>query len=320
MINQVNAPEKLYIVLPCYNESVGLENSISEIDSRLCKWTSEGLIAEGSSMLFVDDGSKDGTWELIARNHESNPRVKGIRFAANRGKEYALYAGLMEARLHADIIICMDADLQHDIDAIPEFLKKRGEGYELIYGLKAERGKEPFIRKITAAAFYKFMTFLGSPVLSGHSDYSLMTRQVVDALAEYGECNMMFRAILYQLGFKQCPVYFNVKQRNQGESKMSMRKLLSLSIDAITSFSVTPLRIIGLLGIFIFLASIFMIGWIIYDFITIGPPDGWSTITCSIWLLGGLIMISLSIVGEYIGRVYTETKRRPRFFVKTRLI
>lgn len=312
--------EKLYIVMPCYNEEAGLAESIATVSDRLRIWMGQGLIAPGSAMLFSDDGSGDKTWEIIEKQHAENDLVKGIRLAGNRGKEYALFAGLMEARKHADIVICMDADLQHDIDAVPDFLQKRREGYELVYGLKASRGKEPFIRKITAGMFYWVMGKLGSPVLKGHSDYSLMTSQVLDALSEYEECNMMFRAILFQLGFKSCPVYFSVKQRELGESKMSMRKLIGLSLDAITSFSVTPLRIIGAIGGLIFLASLVMIAWVVWDFFTVDTPSGWATLTCSLWFLGGLFMICLSIVGEYIGKMYLETKKRPRYYVKTKVL
>lgn len=311
--------ETLYIVMPCYNESAGIETTVSVVSEKLRGLISAGRIAADSAMLFADDGSADNTWELIEQLHAQNPMVKASRLAGNRGKEYALFAGLMEAKEHADIVICMDADLQHDIDAIDTFLDKRAEGYELLYGLKASRGKEPFIRKITAKFFYWFMGKLGSPVLRGHSDYSLMTKQVLEALSEYSECNMMFRAILRQLGFKQAPVYFEVKKRELGESKMSLRKLLALSLDAITSFSVAPLRIIAAIGVFIFFISLLMMAWVVYDYFRLGTPNGWATITCSLWFLGGLGMICLSIVGEYIGKMYMETKKRPRYFIKTRL-
>ena len=313
------AAETLYIVMPCYNESAGIETTVSVVSEKLRGLIDAGRIAADSAMLFADDGSKDNTWELIEQLHAQNPMVKASRLAGNRGKEYALFAGLMEAKEHADIVICMDADLQHDIDAIDTFLDKRAEGYELLYGLKSSRGKEPFIRKITAKFFYWFMGKLGSPVLRGHSDYSLMTKQVLEALSEYSESNMMFRAILRQLGFKQAPVYFEVKERELGESKMSLSKLLALSLDAITSFSVAPLRIIAGIGVFIFLISLLMMAWVIWDYFRLGTPNGWATLTCSLWFLGGLGMICLSIVGEYIGKMYMETKKRPRYFIKTRL-
>ena len=270
-------------------------------------------------MLLADDGSRDNTWDLIEELHAEYPRLKASALAGNRGKEYALFAGLMEGKELAEIIICMDADLQHDISAIDTFLDKRAEGYELLYGLKRTRGKEPFIRKITAKLFYGVMGMLGSPVLKGHSDYSLMTKQVLEALSEYGESNMMFRALLRHTGFRQAPVYFDVLEREQGESKMSMGRLLGLSINAITSFSVAPLRLIAYLGLIIFCISLFMVAWVVVDYFRIGTPNGWATLTCSLWFLGGLLMVSLGIVGEYIGKMYMETKKRPRYFISKRL-
>jgi len=312
--------ETLYIVMPCYNESAGLEHVVSVVSQKLETLVAAGRIAPDSAMLFADDGSGDDTWKILEDLHARMPqRVKASRLAGNRGKEYALFAGLMEARPEADIVICMDADLQHDIGAIDGFLDLRAEGYELVYGLKRSRAKEPIVRKFTAWLFYKLMSFLGSPVLKNHSDYSMMTRQVLDALSEYGEANMMFRSILKQLGFKQCPLYFDVLEREDGESKMSMRRLMNLSLDAITSFSVTPLRIIGALGVAIFIISLFMIGWTVADYFRLYTPNGWATLVCSLWFLGGLGMISLAVVGEYIGKMYMETKKRPRYFIKTRL-
>ncbi len=305
--------------MPCYNEAAGIRHTVQAVDAELAELTAAGRIADNSCMLLADDGSRDNTWAIIEELHSTYPRLKASALAGNRGKEYALFAGLMEAKELADIVICMDADLQHDINAIGDFLDKRAEGYELLYGLKRSRGKEPFIRKITAKLFYRVMEFLGSPVLRGHADYSLMTKQVLDALSEYGESNMMFRALLRHTGFRQAPVYFDVLEREQGESKMSMRRLLSLSINAITSFSVAPLRLIAYLGLLIFLISLFMIAWVVADYFRLGTPNGWATLTSSLWFLGGLGMMSLGIVGEYLGKMYMETKKRPRYFISKRL-
>ncbi len=312
-------PAKLCIVMPCFNEEACLAETVVQVEAKLVECEQLGLICEGSFMLFSDDGSRDGTWNELARLHEATPRVHAVRLAANRGKEYALYAGLMEARPLADIVICMDADLQHDINAINDFLKLYHEGYDLIYGVKTNRGREPFYKKLCAASFYGLMNRLGSPIIKDHTDYSLMTRQVLDALSEYGETNMMFRGILRSLGFRQCPCPFEVKERTAGESKFSARKLLNLSIDAITSFSVAPLRLIGVLGFCIFLTSLLMIAWFIADWFTHRAPAGWATITCSLWFLGGLGMISMAILGEYLGKMYMETKKRPRYFLSQRL-
>lgn len=311
--------EKLCIVMPCYNESAGIRRTVQEVDAKLASLIATGRIAEDSCMLLADDGSRDNTWAIIEELHGEYPRLKASALAGNRGKEYALFAGLMEAKDMADIVICMDADLQHDINAIGDFLDKRAEGYELLYGLKRSRGKESFIRKITAKIFYGIIGLLGAPVLKGHADYSLMTKQVLDALSEYGESNMMFRALLRHTGFRQAPVYFDVLEREQGESKMSIRRLISLAIDAITSFTVAPLRLIAYMGTLIFVISLFMVAWVISDYFRIGTPNGWATLTCSLWFLGGLGMMSLGVMGEYLGKMYMETKKRPRYYISKRL-
>ncbi len=312
-------PVRLCIVMPCFNESECLAETVRQVSAKLEECEALGLVAEGSFMLFSDDGSWDTSWQELTRLHAENPRVHAIRLAANRGKEYALFAGLMEARTLADIVICMDADLQHDINAVNNFLTLYHKGFDLIYGVKLNRGREPFYKKVTAAAFYKLMNRLGSPIIKDHTDYSLMTRQVLDALSEYGESHMMFRGILRTLGFRQCACPFEVKERTAGESKFSARKLLNLSLDAITSFSVAPLRFIGLMGMIVFLVSLIMMAWFIADWAMDRSPAGWATITCSLWFLGGLVMMSLAIIGEYLGKMYMETKKRPRYFLEKRL-
>ncbi len=312
-------PARLCIVMPCFNEEACLAESAAQVTAKLEECEAAGLIDADSCMLFADDGSRDKSWEVLTRLHAENPRVHAVKLAANRGKEYALFAGLMEARPLGDITICMDADLQHDINAVNNFLARYHQGFDLIYGIKLNRGKEPFYKKICAAVFYGLMNRLGSPILKDHTDYSLMTRQVLDALSEYGESNMMFRGILRSLGFRQCTCPFEVKERAAGESKFSARKLLNLSIDAITSFSVAPLRLIGMLGVLIFLVSLLMILWFIVDWCCNRTPSGWATITCSLWFLGGLGMMSMAVLGEYLGKMYMETKKRPRYFIEERL-
>ncbi len=311
-------PARLCIVMPCFNEEACLTESAAQVEAKLRECESQGLIDAGSCMLFADDGSWDKTWELLERLHAENPRVHAVKLAANRGKEYALYAGLMEARPLGDIAICMDADLQHDIDAVNRFLELYHKGYDLIYGVKLNRGRESLFKKLTAAAFYSLMNRLGSPIIKDHTDYSLMTRQVLDALSEYGETNIMFRGILRSLGFRQCACPFEVKDRAAGESKFSARKLFNLSVDAITSFSTAPLRLIGFVGIAVFLVSLFMIAWFIVDWCCHRAPAGWATITCSLWFLGGLGMMGMAILGEYLGKMYMETKKRPRYYIEKR--
>ena len=312
--------ETLCIVLPCYNEAAGLSNTIDQLNKKLEHLEHGGKVAPGSFVLFADDGSTDNSWAIISEAHKATPRITGIRLASNRGKENALYAGLMEAGKHADIVISMDADLQHDIDAIDDFLNERSNGYDFVYGVKAERGNEPIMRKVGAKMFYWLMMKLGAPIRNDHSDYCLMSRQVINALSEYGESHMMIRVLLFQLGFKQKSVTFSVKERNAGESKMSFLKLIKLSVDALTSYSATPLRLLALAGILIFCISLCMIAWTIHDYCVLGTPNGWATIACSIWFIGGIIVISLATLGEYIGKMYIETKRRPRYFIYEKLI
>lgn len=309
-------PSKLYIVMPCFNEGKGLIATAEAVREKLSTLIREHKIDEGSAMLFSDDGSLDDTWAVIEELNREFPEVKGIKLAANRGKEYALYAGLMEARTRADIVVCMDADLQHDIHAIDRFLEKYQEGYDLVYGIKNNRGREPFYKRVCSAAFYGLMHKLGSPIIKDHSDYSLMSRNVLNALSEYGESNFIFRGILRSLGFRQIGCHFDELDRHEGVSKFSPPKLFNLSMDAITSFSVAPLRLIGLIGLGVVLISLIMICWTVADFFTRNTPNGWATLACSIWFIGGITMICMAVVGEYLGKMYMETKKRPRYFIE----
>lgn len=306
----------LYFVMPCYNEEQGICETIAVVTSKLEELETAGIVAQGSAMLFADDGSADETWRLISAAHAACPeRVKAVRLAGNRGKEYAMWAGVMEARKHADVVVTMDADLQFDIDAVHEFLALHAEGYDLVYGLKKNRGKEPIHKKIAARVFYRVMKRMGAPIIPNHSDYTLMTRQVCNALAEYGESNLMFRALVKSLGFRQTPCYFEVKDRMCGTSKFSVRQLYNLGMDAMTSFSVVPLRLIGVIGWLVFVVGLIQIFWTCVDVFLGNPPSGYATLLCSMWFLGGLGMIALAIMGEYLGKIYMETKKRPRYFV-----
>ncbi|MCQ2371489.1 MAG: glycosyltransferase family 2 protein [Akkermansia sp.] len=311
---------RLCIVMPCYNEEAGLVATIDIVLNKLNQLKTRGAIDKGSTMLFSDDGSRDETWNIIRAAHNEYPRtVKAVRLAANRGKEYALWAGIMEARTHADIVVCMDADLQFDIDAIDKFLALHAQGYELVYGIKKTRGDEPIYKRLFSRVFYTLMECLGSPIQRNHTDYCLMTRHVCDALAEYGETNIIFRGLLKQLGFKQSPCYFEVKDRAAGESHFSPIKLINLSLDAITSFSVAPLRLIVFIGGVVFLIGLAMIIWTISDAFKGITPGGYATLACSLWFLGGLGMMCLGVVGEYLGKLYMEAKKRPRYYISSKL-
>lgn len=309
----------LFIIIPCYNEGACLDSALYIIWEKLQNLIENGSVSSASGILLIDDGSTDDSWAIIKHHHEQNQQIKGIRLASNRGKEFALLAGVLESQNLCDMAICMDADLQHDINAIEAFIEEYNNGSELVCGLKKSRGKESLFRRITARLFYWVMEKLGAPVMNGHSDYCLISNNVINALSEYRETHMMFRGILHQLGFERSYVYFDVKERIDGCSKMTLKKLLRLSIDAVTSFSVMPLRMILLVGFLISLVSLFMLIRIVWTYFCNIAPNGWATITFSIWFLGGIGMICLAVVGEYIGKIYMETKRRPRYYIKNRL-
>lgn len=311
---------RLCIVMPCYNEESGIRTTIEKVNEKLAQLEEKGLIAKESCMLFADDGSKDCTWELLSEASAEYPEtVKAARLAGNRGKEYAVWAGVMEARFLADVVVVMDADLQFDIEAVDEFLQLHREGYDMIYGVKKNRGSEAFYKTIASRLFYGLMQKLGSPIMKNHTDYCLMTRQVIHALSRYGETNIIFRGLLKQLGFKQTHCYFEVKDREEGESKFSLSKLINLSLDAITSFSVAPLRMIAGFGFVIFAISLIMIAYTCVGFFQGNPPDGYATLTCSLWFLGGIGLSCMAIMGEYMGKLYMEAKKRPRYYISERL-
>lgn len=306
----------LCFVMPCYNEEQGILGTITTVKRKLAGLEEKGMIAQGSVMLFADDGSTDNTWELISDAHAVCPeRVKAVKLAGNRGKEYAMWAGVMEAYKHADVVVTMDADLQFDLEAVDEFLALHSQGYDLVYGLKKNRASESLLKRVTARMFYGVMKRLSVPVIPNHSDYTLMTKQVCCALSEYGECNLMFRALVKSLGFRQCPCYFEVKDRTAGVSKFSVRQLYNLGMDAMTSFSVMPLRLIGFIGWFVFVVGLLQVVWTCVDVFLGNPPSGYATLLCSMWFLGGLGMICMAILGEYMGKMYMETKKRPRYYI-----
>lgn len=306
--------------MPCFNEEAGLHSTLDTVSAKLLDLVARQAISEKSFMLLTDDGSQDATWSILSNAHRKDFHIRAIRLAANRGKEYALWAGVMEARLYADVVACMDADLQFNIHALDLFLQKQAEGYDLIYGIKRNRGQERWYKAFAARMFYALMQKLGSPILRNHTDFCLMNRQVCNALSEYGETNLIFRGLLRSLGFRQCAVPFDVNDRAAGQSHFSARKLINLSLDAITSFSIAPLRLIGGLGFLIFLTGLGMIAWTIADALRGITPSGYATLTCSLWFLGGLGMLCLSIVGEYLGKLYMEAKKRPRFFIREKLM
>ncbi len=314
--------EKLYIILPCYNEEEILFRSAERVREVLRSLVSqaEDPVSPESRILFVDDGSKDGTWDIIASLHEEDHVYSGLKLAKNYGHQTAIFAG-MEAALKegADCMVTIDADLQQDINALPEFLGKMREGADIVYGIRDSRDTDGFFKRSTATMYYGLMNALGVHIIPQSADYRLMTSRAVAALSEYKEHNLFIRGLVPDIGFKSDSVYFHVSRREAGSSKYTLKKMISLALDGITSFSIQPLRLVFMFGILAFLVSLVMMGLTIYDHVRGATVPGWSTLTISIWLLGGVQLLSLGILGEYIGRTYMESKRRPRYFVSVLL-
>ena len=306
----------LYIVVPCYNEEAVLPETQKELGNKLETMITAGAVSEKSRIIFVDDGSKDKTWELIEKYHSENPRIGGVKLAHNRGHQFAVLAGLMTVKDLCDMAITMDADLQDDIDVVDKFVEKYKEGCEVVYGVRNSRATDTFFKKTTAEGFYKIMQAMGVDIVFNHADYRLMSKTVLDALSEYKEVNLFLRGIVPLIGYKSDTVEYARKERFAGESKYPLKKMLAFAIDGITSFSIKPIRLITTLGVGALCASALMIIWFIIGAVRGNTVSGWATIVISIWLFGGLILLGLGVVGEYIGKNYMEAKGRPRFRVE----
>lgn len=295
----------LYIVVPCYNEEAVLPETSKRLLEKYKELTEEKLISEESRIVFVNDGSKDSTWEIISRLHDENIIFSGINLSKNKGHQNAVMAGLMTVKDRCDIAITLDADLQDDINAIDEMVKKYHSGNDVVYGVRSSRKTDTFFKRFTAESFYKFMKIMGVDVVFNHADFRLMSNRVLDALSEYKEFNLFLRGIIPQIGFKSDCVYYERHERFAGESKYPLKKMLSFAVDGITSFSVKPLKIIANTGIIISALSIIAFFWVfIGHFVSNSATAlGWPSIMCSIWFLGGLQIFFLGIIGEYIGKI-----------------
>lgn len=307
---------KLYLVIPCYNEQEVLPETAGRLKAKLQSLIEKEKIAAGSRIVFVNDGSGDRTWEIIKELHEADSIYSGINLSRNRGHQNALLAGLMTVKDHADMVISMDADLQDDVNAIDEMIDKYQGGMDIVYGVRSSRAKDTFFKKATAEGFYKLMNGMGANTVFNHADYRLMSRRALDGLAEFGEVNLFLRGIVPMIGYSWDVVYYERGERFAGESKYPLGKMVSFAVEGITSLSTKPLRMITGLGFFIFLVSI---GMLIYSLIRhfMGATIvGWTTLMVSVWAIGGLILLSLGVVGEYIGKIYLETKMRPRYLIE----
>ena len=310
----------LYIVVPCYNEEEVLSETIKLLTKKVDKLIKDNKINKNSKLLFVNDGSKDNTWKIIKDNSKTNRLVTGISLSRNRGHQNALLAGLLTAKNHADIIISMDADLQDDINAIDEMLKKYQEGNEIVYGVRKSRKKDSLFKKTTALLFYKLMKFLGVECIYNHADYRLTSKKVLNALEEYDETNLFLRGIIPTIGYKSDIVYYDRGERYAGKTKYPLKKMISFAVEGITSFSIKPLTMICHIGILILIISIIIMIYSIVRKVTGNTVTGWTFLSISIWFIGGLQMTSIGIIGEYIGKIYYETKKRPRYIISENLL
>ena len=276
----------------------------------------KGLADQQSRILFVDDGSKDKTWEMIRQFHEKNKQITGVKLAHNRGHQNALLAGLMTTMEYADCAISLDADLQDDIEVLDQFVEKFLDGCDVVYGVRNKRDTDSAFKRGTAQGFYKFMKVLGVDVVYNHADYRLMSKRALEALSEYKETNLFLRGIVPLIGYRSDYVYYDRHERFSGESKYPLKKMISFALDGISSFSVKPLKIISNLGIFISILSIAGLLYALISYLTDQAVAGWTAIVASIWLLGGIQMLCIGVVGGYIGKVYNEVKARPRFKIE----
>lgn len=307
---------KLYLVIPCYNEEEVLPETSKRLKEKVTSLITKGKIDEGSRIVFVNDGSKDRTWELISELHKQDPVFSGINLSRNRGHQNALLAGLMTVKDHADMVISMDADLQDDIDAVDEMVEKYLNGVDIVCGVRSSRAKDTFFKKATAEGFYKLMNSMGANTVFNHADYRLMSRRALEGLAQFGEVNLFLRGIVPMIGYTTDVVYYERGERFAGESKYPLGKMLSFAVEGITSLSTKPIRLITGLGFFIFLISIIILIYSLVRHFMGETIVGWTTLMVSVWGIGGLILLSLGVVGEYIGKIYLETKARPRFIVE----
>ncbi len=307
---------KLYLVIPCYNEEEVLPETSKRLLEKYEKLIDDGVIDSESKICFVNDGSKDRTWEIIEQLNSENKIFRGIKLSRNKGHQNALMAGLMTVKDECDAAISLDADLQDDIEAIDRMVEKYAEGYDVVYGVRSSRKKDTVFKRATAQGFYKFMKAMGVEIIYNHADYRLMSKRALDALSEFEEVNLFLRGIVPLIGYKSATVEYERGERFAGESKYPLKKMLSFAFEGITSMSIKPIRMICVLGVIVFCVSI---GILIYSLIrhfTGNTVWGWTSLAVSVWAIGGLQLLAIGIIGEYIGKVYLETKHRPKYIVE----
>lgn len=307
----------LYIVVPCYNEEEVLAETSKRLNEKMRSLQEKNLITDDSRIMFVDDGSSDKTWGIISELVRTDKIFSGVKLSKNKGHQNALLAGLMTAKQYADCVISMDADLQDDINAIDEFIEKYNAGNDVVYGVRSSRQTDSAFKRVTAQGFYKLMKLLGVDIVYNHADYRLMSKRALDALEKYDEVNLFLRGIVPLIGFSWDTVEYERHERFAGKSKYPLKKMLSFAFDGITSFSIRPIRLITSLGFLIFLASLVSVIVLLILKLTGSTVQGWTTLMASIWMIGGIQLLSLGVIGEYIGKIYKEVKHRPRYIIET---
>ncbi|GAA0208980.1 glycosyltransferase family 2 protein [Selenomonas dianae] len=306
----------LYLVVPCYNEQEVLNDTAEKLRKKMTALIAAEKVSAKSRIAFVNDGSRDATWELIAACAEQSTLFSGINLAHNEGHQNALLAGLMTVLPYADVTISMDADLQDDIDAVDAMLEKYAAGANIVYGVRENRASDTFLKRFTAESFYRAMRALGADIVFNHADFRLMDRRALTALAAYSEVNLFLRGIVPMIGLTHDVVYYTRRQRLAGESKYPWRRMASFAWEGVTSLSARPIRLISQMGMFISLISGLMLVWSIIRHFEGETIIGWTSLVVSLWFLGGLILLSIGVIGEYVAKIYLEVKRRPRYLVQ----
>lgn len=310
----------LYLVVPCYNEEEVLKKTAEVLKKKILQLQENGKISEASRIFFVNDGSKDSTWKIIYDLTQKDKIFAGLSFSRNYGHQSAILAGMMAVREKADAVVTIDADLQQDIEALDDFLECYEKGCEIVYGVRNDRNSDGFFKKASAGMFYKMMHLLGCQTITNHADYRLMSQKALDALSEYQETNLFLRGLIPTMGFQSDVVYFDVKEREAGKSKYTFKKMMTLAIDGITSMSTRPLQMIVALGFLTCLISVGIFISCIWDWAHGQVVAGWTTTVASTCLIGGMMLLSQGIIGEYIGKIYMESKHRPRYIVEAMIL
>lgn len=312
----MNNAEILYLVIPCYNEQDVLPETSKQLKEKMESLITKGKISGKSRIVFVNDGSSDKTWYMIEELHKQDFIFQGICLSRNRGHQNALLAGLMTVKDRCDMAISLDADLQDDINAIDEMVDKYYAGNDIVYGVRNARDTDAFFKKFTAEGYYKIMKFLGADIVYNHADFRLMSRRALDSLSEFDEVNVFLRGVVPMIGYKTDCVYYARKERFAGESKYPVKKMLEFAWDGITSLTIKPIRMISFLGIFVFLVSMIMLVYSLVRHFMGHTEIGWTSTVISIWAIGGLQLLSIGVIGEYLGKIYLETKARPKFIIQ----